>query len=105
MTTLPQTTSIRLPRPAGGGALAVGGAGGVPAPAGFGMTAGDVWRVLRANAWLIVLAVLLGGVIGFVVNMYLAKNYSRYTATGWVQIAEKRIGRATDGTIDTMLDT
>jgi uncharacterized protein involved in exopolysaccharide biosynthesis len=65
------------------------------------MTAGDVWRVLRANAWLITSAVVLGGLIGFFANMYLARNYSRFTATGWVQIAEKRFGGVNDpnGTI------
>src|SRR4249920_2549485 len=94
MTTLPTTTRIQLPRPAGNGALAMPGAPAA-APA-TGMTAGDVWRVLRANAWLITSAVVLGGIIGFFANMYLAKNYSRFTATGWVQISEKRVGSLYD---------
>ena len=59
MTTLPQTTGARFPR-AGVRtpnipALAQmnAGAGGGSAPAG--LTMADVLRVLRANAWLIIL--------------------------------------------------
>src|SRR5262245_19659553 len=92
MTTLPQTTSIRMPRSPGGGALAIPGAA-VPAPApAVGMTAGDVWRVIRANTWLILGALILGLVSGFLVNMYLAKNYSRFTAIGWIEIQPRRQG-------------
>src|SRR5436305_969181 len=104
MTTLPSTTRIQLPRPAGT-ALAMPGQQGAMAPATAGMTAGDVWRVLRANLWLITLSLVLGGAIGFGVNLYLAKNFSRFTATGWVQIAEKRVGRVTEtGGVEYMLD-
>ncbi len=94
MTTLPQTTNIRLPRPAGGALAAPGAAS--PTSAAGGMSAGDVWRVLRANLWLIALLVVLGGILGVLANMYLARNYSRYTASGLVQITEKAIGRVTD---------
>ena len=106
MTTLPTTTRVQLPRSAGNGALAAPASGGPMAAAAVGMTAGDVWRVLRGHLWLIVLSVVLGGVIGFFVNMYLAKNYSRYTAVGLVQIADQRVGRITDqGGEEFRLDT
>jgi capsular exopolysaccharide synthesis family protein len=60
------------------------------------MSAGDVWRVLRANAWLIALAFVLSAIVGFLINMWLAKNYSRFTATGWVTIAEKKVRNLND---------
>jgi capsular exopolysaccharide synthesis family protein len=80
---------MRLPRPAGPSQLTVPGAG-VPAGTGiapaFQMTGGDVWRVLRANLWLIFLFVTLAAVGGYYLNGYLAKNYSTYTSTGLVRI-------------------
>src|SRR5580658_2331396 len=87
MTTLPQTTPIRLPRPAGGSPLAVPNAG--PAAVGgggFQMTGADVWRVIRANLWLVMLLVVIGGVAGFFFNGYLEKNYAIFTATGYIRI-------------------
>src|SRR5215471_11922318 len=103
MTTLPTTTRIQLPRPAGGALAAPGHA---PAPSAVGMTAGDVWRVLRAHLWLIILSLVIGGAAGFFINMYLAKNYSRFTALGLVQITEKRVGRITEqGGVDFEIDT
>src|SRR5688500_6358096 len=94
MTTLPQTTPMRLPRPAGGaGQIAipsapVPGALG-PAMAGGGgaqMTGADVWRVFRSNWWLILGLVTLTGVGGYFANDYLAKNHPRYTATAYVRV-------------------
>jgi capsular exopolysaccharide synthesis family protein len=104
MTTLPQTTSVRLPRPAGGGALAVPGTMAASAPPAVGMTAGDVWRVLRAHIPLIIFSLIIGGGLGFAANWYLAKHYSRYTATGLVQIAERRTRGVAEGGGETMLD-
>jgi capsular exopolysaccharide synthesis family protein len=100
MTTLPQTSPLRLPRPSNGAAslpATVGGAGvpGYPAAgagAGFGgaggfhMTGADVWRVIRTNLWLIALFIVLGGGIGFGLYKYLNKYHASYTATGFVQI-------------------
>jgi len=60
------------------------GAGG--SNAGFQMSAADVWRVIRANLWLILLFVVLGAVGGYYGNEYLARHYSKYTATGIVRI-------------------
>jgi capsular exopolysaccharide synthesis family protein len=87
MTTLPQTTPIRLPRPAGGSPLVGHSAG--PAAVGSGaiqMSGADVWRVIRANLWLVVLLVVISGIAGYFVNGYLEKNYAIYTATGYIRI-------------------
>src|SRR5271155_5396360 len=88
MTTLPQTTPIRLPRPAGGSQLAVPS---YTSPAalgsgGFQMSGADVWRVIRANLWLVFLLVTACGIGGYFFNGYLEKNYAVYTATGYVRI-------------------
>ena len=90
MTTLPQTTSVRLPRPAGNGQLAVS-SGGLPAlPGGAapaaGMTANDAWRVIRANAWLIILFLIVSGVAGYFINSYLAAHHPKFTATGYLEV-------------------
>jgi capsular exopolysaccharide synthesis family protein len=90
MTTLPQTTTIRLPRPAGQNSLAIGPQ---PPTIAYGqttashLTGNDVWRVIRSNLWLIVTLVVVGGVAGYFLNRYLAKYHSRYTATGYIQIS------------------
>jgi polysaccharide biosynthesis transport protein len=95
MTTLPQTTGIRLPRPAGAAPPMVAGGpmhlahGGSAAAAGAGMTAADIWRVLRANTWLIVILMFVAAVIGFLVNLYLAKYYSRFTSSALVEVMPK----------------
>ncbi len=90
MTTLPQTTSIRLPRPNQPGTLAmptqVAGVHPSHAQQGFGMTGGDVWRVLRANAWLIIITLIISIGAGIALNFFLAKKFPRYTAIGYVQI-------------------
>ena len=90
MTTLPQTTPIRLPRVAGSSSqLAVPGgqaATVAAAPAGIQMTPGDVWRVIRANLWLIVLLAVVSAVGGFFLNDYLAKHYARYSTYGLIRI-------------------
>jgi succinoglycan biosynthesis transport protein ExoP len=90
MTTLPQTTPMRLPRPAGGGQITIpsgppAAALGMPA-GGPQMTASDVWRVFRSNLWLIALMVVVAAVIGYFVNSYLAKHYPKYTAPALVRV-------------------
>jgi succinoglycan biosynthesis transport protein ExoP len=90
MTTLPQTTPIRLPRAGTSSQLAVPVAsapmaGGTPQP-GFSMTGGDIWRVICANAWLIALFVALSAVAGYFANDYLEKHDSTYTASGTIRI-------------------
>lgn len=94
MTTLPQTTPMRLPRPAGAGQIAIPSApiSGALGPAvaggaaGAGMTGADVWRVFRANLWLIALLVTVGAVAGFFVNRYLASHYPKFTASGLLKV-------------------
>ncbi len=90
MTTLPQTSGVRLPRPVGVPSSAMAGAiGGGHAPAtgiGGGMTPADIWRVIRANMLLIIISVVGSIILGFVLNSLLLKYYSRYTATGLIAI-------------------
>ena len=90
MTTLPQTTPIRLPRPGGTTALAVAGAAplvvGAPPTPNSQMSIGDVVRVIRANSWLIGIFLVLSGIGGYFANQYLERHYSVYTATGLIQI-------------------
>ncbi len=87
MTTLPQTTPLRLPRASGPSSLVVPSApaagGGGPA---FQMSAGDVWRVIRSNLWLIVLLVGASAAGGYFLNDYLAKHYSAYSSSGLIRI-------------------
>ena len=98
MTTLPQTTGARFPR-AGGGrppgipalAQAYGAPAGGDAVAG-GMTVSDVMRVLRANAWLIILCSLLSLIIGFLVNQYVVNPYFKeFTAHTVVEVQAPNI--------------
>lgn len=92
MTTLPQTTTPRLPRPMSSMPASVPAhwSGGVPAPAA-GMTGADVWRVLRANMWLIAVMVVVFAGLGAVANYLLDKHYARYTANGYVQVTPSRL--------------
>lgn len=90
MTTLPQTTTMRLPRPNGAQVLAHPGAGPSIAigggQAGFQMTGGDVWRVIRANIWLIIGMVMLSGIAGVGLYIWLAHSHPKFTATGLQRI-------------------
>jgi capsular exopolysaccharide synthesis family protein len=89
MTTLPTTTPIRLPRPAGGpGMLALPGAGvGAAAQgSGFQMSGADVWRVIRSNMWLIIVLLILSGIAGEGAYRLLMKYFRSYTAIGYVQV-------------------
>src|SRR4051812_15411070 len=94
MTTLPQTTSIQLPRPVGpGGAITHAAptplsAGGMAASGS--MTGADVWRVIRSNIWLIIGSVVVAVVLGYFLNTYLRAFHARYTATGYVAIQSGR---------------
>ncbi|HEX4124786.1 MAG TPA: polysaccharide biosynthesis tyrosine autokinase [Tepidisphaeraceae bacterium] len=93
MTTLPQTSPMRVPRP-GNQQVSIPGAGALgpmPQPHHFipsttGMSGADVWRVIRANLWLIISMLVLFGVGGFLLNTYLATHYPRYEAVGLVQV-------------------
>src|SRR5262245_32282539 len=89
MTTLPQTTPIRMPRPGGAPTpvVAVPGAGPVPqmVPAQQGLTLADAWRVIRANTLLIAVCVFVSAIGGFFLNQHLEKYHSRFTAKGLIQ--------------------
>ena len=94
MTTLPQTTPIRLPRVVGSSTLAV--PAGAQAAAGMApslqMSPGDVWRVIRSNLWLIVLLVAASAVGGYFVNDYWAKYHSVYSSYGLLRIRPPQPG-------------
>lgn len=93
MTTLPQTTPLRLPRPAPSGPLTIPGGpmmptGGMVAQAQVGsqMSGADVWRVIRSNVWLIIVMVVVGAASGYGLNYWLKLYHSRFTATGVLQV-------------------
>lgn len=79
MTTLPQNPTMQLPRP-------MAAMPQTAAPNSGGMTGADILRVLRSNAWLIIAMAVVSGLIGYLLNSYLAKNYSRYTAAGFLAV-------------------
>src|SRR6185312_1863246 len=89
MTTLPQHTPMRLPRP-NPSHLAIPSANGhAPVSAhqtGSGMTGADIWRVIRANLWLIVGFVAGAAVGGYFLNMWLAAKFPRYTSTATIRV-------------------
>jgi succinoglycan biosynthesis transport protein ExoP len=85
MTTLPQVQSVRLPRaPGQGGAMAHHTPS--TAIAGLQLTGADIWRLVRANLWLIITLLVVAAAAGIVVNMMLARWMPRYTSTGIVQV-------------------
>lgn len=86
MTTLPTTTPLRLPRPAGATPLALPSAMGGAPGATPTMTGADAWRVIRTNFWWIALVLAIAAGAGYGLNLYLLRNYSSYTAVGLVQI-------------------
>jgi len=93
MTTLPQTTPLRLPRPAAAQINLPSAGMATPymvAPAaianGTQLTGADIWRVIRSNLLLIGIVVIVSGVLGYFANSYLAKFHSRYTADGEIEV-------------------
>lgn len=98
MTTLPQTSTVRLPRPNGSTTLPHAGPQAATS-SGAGMTPADVYRLLRANALLILASVVVALILGAIVNWFLAMHFSRYTAKGFIQVepavAYDPISRAT----------
>jgi polysaccharide biosynthesis transport protein len=88
MTTLPQTTGTRFPR-AGGRAPNIPGPvqSGLPAgPGGNTLTAGDIIRVLRANALLTVVMLVLSLAAGWGIYTAMAKYAPSYTATAQLKV-------------------
>ena len=93
MTTLPQTTPMRLPRPSAGH-LAIPAANGHPGPgqvhaAGTSLTGADIWRVIRANLWLIIGLLVASAVGGYFGNMWLAQHYARYTSSSLIRVQDQ----------------
>ncbi len=89
MTTLPQTTTVRVPRATGPSALMVPGMGlpsGQVQPAASQMSGQDVWRVIRANIILIVSTVAAFTILGIVAYYWLARYYPLYKAVGLVEV-------------------
>ncbi|HEY7117450.1 MAG TPA: hypothetical protein VH475_12755, partial [Tepidisphaeraceae bacterium] len=90
MTTLPQTTHVRLPRPMAGG-MQLAAQGGLAASGGGGtgsqQGANEVWRVIRSHLWMILIVTcVIAPIAGVGVNYFLARNYPRYTAAGFIQV-------------------
>ncbi|HEX4796514.1 MAG TPA: polysaccharide biosynthesis tyrosine autokinase [Humisphaera sp.] len=86
MTTLPQTSPMRAPRVGTNGHLAMPVMHG-PAPVpSHSMTGADVWRVIRANIWLILSTLVIAAIVGFLANMWLLARHSRYTSVGLLQV-------------------
>ncbi len=94
MTTLPQTTTpMRIPR--GTNAITIPGTGG---PGGGGMmpptmqpqqpfTPGDIWRIIRANSWIIISLLIVSAVAGYCINQFwLDRYYRKYTASGLIEV-------------------
>src|SRR5690606_31252704 len=93
MTTLPQTTTVRVPRATGPSALMVPGMGIAQGPvqqASAQMAGADVWRVLRANMMLIICTVATFLLLGVFANYWLAKYYPRYTAVALIEVQPSR---------------
>src|SRR5437763_7532293 len=89
MTTLPQTTNVRLPRPAPGGMQLATHSGGLAAASAAGVQqgAGDAWRVIRSHIWMILIVTcIIAPLAGLGANFFLSKNYPRYTSTGYIQV-------------------
>jgi capsular exopolysaccharide synthesis family protein len=88
MTTLPQTTGTRFPR-AGGRAPNIPGPvqPGLPAgPGGNVLSAGDIIRVLRANALMTIVMLVLSLGAGYGIYRALATYAPSYTATAQLKV-------------------
>src|SRR5688500_8756026 len=85
MTTLPTTTPIRLPRPVGATPLAMP-MGPAQPMAGSTMSGADAWRVIRTNAWWVLLVTVACAAAGWGLNWYLLRNHSSFTAVGFTQV-------------------
>jgi capsular exopolysaccharide synthesis family protein len=50
------------------------------------MSASDVWRVLRANVWLILIVLILSTALGYGLNLWLSAKHSLFRSTGLIQV-------------------
>ena len=110
MTTLPQTAPIRLPRTGGQmpgqlGPIQAHAHPVIPVPgaAQSQMSPADVWRVIRANMWLIIASLVVFGAGGYLVNRFVLKpHFARYESTALLRVStntETIRGRFTPGDI------
>jgi succinoglycan biosynthesis transport protein ExoP len=89
MTTLPQTTALRLPRAGGQSHLALPANAPLavaPAAGGSQLSMGDLWRIIRTNLWLMILMVAATGTGGYFLNGWLEKNHTVYQTKGILRI-------------------
>ena len=87
MTTLPQTTSIHVPRTAPASVPAPYAPAGTALPSSQSpFTGADFWRMIRTRFWLIVICLALSSVGGFVAYKWFLQNAPRWTATGLLQV-------------------
>ena len=84
VSTLP---AISAPLSAAVSPAAAGGAGGGAGPQ---LSGGDVFRILRENMWLLILAAIIGGAGGYALYQYLRENHIAYEATGILSLREPR---------------
>ncbi len=95
MTTLPTTSSIRLPRSGGpGGQVLAMPSTGPLGPVVHGaaqplLTPADVWRVIRGNLLLIVASCILSGGIGFGLFWWQKETNPRYQAKGVAEVSRQ----------------
>lgn len=90
MTTLPQTTPVRLP------ALMPAGPQGpsaqlapVPAAEGAQLTGADAWRIIRSHSLLIVFCVALFAIGGYLLNLLWLRYWPTYSAVGMVRLEQR----------------
>ncbi|HEX2971457.1 MAG TPA: polysaccharide biosynthesis tyrosine autokinase, partial [Tepidisphaeraceae bacterium] len=106
MTTLPQTTTVRLPQHAVSGVPGPAyGPAGTNAAGAFQMSGADVWRVIRANLWLIIILAVVFGAIGYVLFRYWLANYPSYTTVGLLEIRTEVLTDPVTDKIRDMSDT
>jgi polysaccharide biosynthesis transport protein len=108
MTTLPQTTPVRVPPGLGPGLNfpLPGAPAGIPMPA-VGMTGADAWRVIRANLWLIILLLIVSAAAGYGAHRLLLKYHARFTSSGlleigtrqWMNLVENQVSDMTDSRV------
>ncbi|HEV7297851.1 MAG TPA: polysaccharide biosynthesis tyrosine autokinase [Tepidisphaeraceae bacterium] len=89
MTTLPQTTPSRMPRPNPNAITMPGTPGGMPPmmqPPAPVITPADLWRIFRANLWITIPIMVLSVIGGYFANRYLDTYHKKYTSTGLIQV-------------------
>ena len=106
MTTLPTTSSIRLPRSGGPGGQVLAMPGTPMAPIALPasqvlLTPADIWRIIRGNIWLIVISVAVFLAGGILLWWLLQKYDPKYMSVGVVQVNRSvRVNPATGNAED-----